>query len=135
MVSGFTFNSVHSKNKYIKSIKSNRILVAERKHSYVSIPHSDNVILLSDNSKQPFTLPIECLIEIPNGKSIFEVGRELDTWLTTENWSQLIFDDDSNYYYEAISISSITVDELRRKWSNEITLEFLCKPTMKVVGT
>lgn len=134
-MSGFTFNGVHSSTKYIKSIKTNRTLVAERKHSYIVIPHSDNVILNPDKSKQPFTIPIECFIEIPNNKSVFDIGREWTDWLTTENWSQLIFDDDPNYYYEAISISSITVEDLRFKRSNTITLEFLCKPTMKVVGT
>lgn len=132
-MSGFTFNNSHSKSKYIKSIKSERVLVAGKKHTTISIPASDNVILIPDNSKSPFILPIECLIHIPFNKSIFDVGRELESWLTTSDWSKLIFDDDPNYYFEAICMTEITVTELRDATKNTITLEFYCKPTQKAV--
>lgn len=133
-MSGFTFNGVHSKTKYIASIRTNRTLIPERKHSYIQIPYSNNVILIPDTSKQPFTQVIECFVTIPNGKSIYDVGREWAMWLVTENWAPLVFDDDPNYYYEAISISSIVVEDLRFKKANTITLEFLCKGEVKAVG-
>ncbi|MFF5994790.1 distal tail protein Dit [Lysinibacillus sp. KU-BSD001] len=134
-MSGFTFNGAHSKSKYIKAIKSDRVLVAGRKHSTITVPASDEVILIPDKTRSPFTLPLSCLVDIPQGISIFEVGRIWDTWLGTDNWSQLFFDDDPGYYYEAICMTQINASDFRDKTKSEVIIEFYCKPTMKVVGT
>lgn len=132
-MTGFTFNNTKSKSMYIRAIKTNRILVAKRKHSTVIIPESDNVILIPDVSREPITVSVECFIVLPPSKSIFDVGREFDSWLVKDDWSRLIFDDDPNYYYEAVCTSEIRVDELRDKTKNVLTLEFLCKAEQKAV--
>ena len=132
-MSGFIFNDISSKSKYIAAIKSNRVLVAENKHQIIDVPYSDNAVLIPDTSKKPFTLPIECLVVIPSNKTIFDVAREWALWLSTSTWSRLIFEDDPNYYYEAVCTSSITVNDLRDTRKNSVTLEFVCRPTQKAV--
>lgn len=107
--------------------------MAKRKHTTIILPESDNVILIPDTSREPIIIPVECLIHIPENKSIFEIGRELDAWLSHGEFKRLIFDDDPGFYYNAICNTEIRVNELRNKKTNVITLEFLCDPELKAV--
>lgn len=131
-MSGFTFNGVTSKSKYITAIRTNRTLLPSAKHRFVEIPFKSGSYLISDDSESDIIIPIICLLEVPSHISLFDYGRSLAAWLNTDNWKRLIFDDDPNYYYDAVCTSSITVDDIRPR-RVEIRIEFRCKSTMKAV--
>ena len=126
----FTFNGAHASTKYIKAIRTQRPLVAERKHTFVDIPFLDGSFLLSDKARNDIVITVECLLNIPTDTSIFDVGRTLTTWFNLDNWSTLIFDDDPNYKYDAIVTNTITVEDIKKP---EIVIEFRCKPVMVMV--
>lgn len=121
-MNGFTFNAIHSKPKNIKAIKAPRAIVPERKTQIKEIPFRSLPYVIPDESYKPEIINVECFLSV-EGKSLFEIGREWATWLHTETWADLIFDDDPTFTYKAMCITAITLDDLRKPI---VTISFIC---------
>lgn len=121
-MSGFTFDGIHSKAKYITAIRAPRAIVPQRKTEIVEIPFRTLPYVIPDESYKSENILITCWLDT-EGKSLYEVGREWTGWLHTTSWGNLIFDDDPNFVYKAICITTITPDDLR---SPIVNLEFIC---------
>lgn len=122
MSNGFTFNGTHSKTKNIKAIKAPRNLLPQRKTKFVEIPFRSEPYIILDNSVTSEVISIECWLSL-EGKTIFETVREWGSWLHTDIWAELVFDDDPSFSYKAMCVTSITTDDLR---SPIVTIEFRC---------
>ena len=122
MAKSFTFNSISSKDKYIRAIKTERMLIPKQKHEFIDIPQREKgSIMIPDATYSDYVIPVECLLSIPAGKTIFEVGRELAEWFKVSNWGTLTFDDDPTHIVRAVMISSVSVEDIKQR---EITLQF-----------
>lgn len=128
MATGFIFDGKHSSELYIKAIKTNPILVPEKKHEFVEIPGKPGSVLVRDASPKDVMETIQCWYERPSNVSPRAYGRGLDNWLTTTKWAKLIFDDDDTYYREAIMTSSITLEDVRLS-SGIFEITFRCRPS------
>lgn len=127
-MNGFTFNNIHSSDVFIKAIKTNPVIIAEKKHSFVEIPRKSGSVIVRDPTPKDVEEVVQCWYARPTNMSARAYGRELDQWLTTEKWDRLIFDDDPEYYRESVLISSVVLDDIRLP-SGIFTLTFRCKPS------
>ena len=132
---GFTFKNTHSKDLYIKGIRTNPVVVPEKKHNFVEIPGKPGSVLVRDSSPKDVDETVQCWYERPSNVSARQYGRMLNTWFTASNWNRLIFDDDPNYYREAVVTSSIDLEDIRLP-SGQFTITFRCRPSfIEVVNT
>ena len=112
---------------YIKAIKTNPIIVPEKKHSFVEIPGKAGSVLIRDQAAKDVEEVVECWYERPETVSAREFGRMLDVWLTSFTWERLIFDDDSDFYRQSVVTSSISLNDIRNV-SGNFSITFRCRP-------
>lgn len=128
-----TFNGKHCSELNLEVTNTKRPLFAETKDQFVDIPFLDGSFLLPDKSKRDINVEVSFLLNPVQGKSFYDRCRDIAAWLSTDNWSRLIFDDDPNYYYQAKVVSEIGVEQIVQ--FGEFTVVFRCKPIMQAVGT
>jgi predicted phage tail component-like protein len=133
MSTGFIFNGTHSSDLYIKAIRTNPVLVAEKNHTFVEIPNKSGSVMIRDATAKDITETIQVWFERPSHISARRYGRMLDNWLTTTKWEPLIFDDDDTYYREAVMVSAITLEDVRLPFGT-FEISFRCRPTFLPVG-
>lgn len=121
MSNSFTFNNINSKAMNIEAIRAPRNIVPARKTEIVEIPFRSTAYVIPDDSYSLETINVDCFLDLSE-KSIFQVGREWASWLQTNGFADLIFDDDPTFTYKAFVTSAITVEDLR---SPIVTIQFI----------
>lgn len=113
----------------IKGIKTDRVILPARKNRILTIPNSNELIVIPDNTFEPVVLNVSCLCDFSSlNISVHEYGRMISAWLNSEDFSPLVFSDDADYTYQAILTNEIRITELRDRRKNVLELEFTCKP-------
>ena len=113
----------------IKAIKTDRVILPVRKNQILTIPNSNELIVVPDNTFEPIVLNVSCLADFTSlNISVHEYGRMIANWLNTADFAPLVFSDDSQYTYQALLTNEIRITELRDKNKNLLELEFTCKP-------
>lgn len=134
MNDGLTFNNKHCSILGLELLESSRPLLAETKDTFVDIPHKSGSILISDKSLRDIEVTATFYLEAFMGENFHDACRRISEWLHVDDWKQLIFDDDPNYYYQAKPIGSIEREQIARN-NGQFTVTFRCHPQMKAVGT
>lgn len=129
MIKGIRFNNRHSKEFHLAILSSKRPLLPETKDEYIDIPEGNGSILIPDSSAKDVTVSVEFLLATPTGGNVYVIAREIGTWLWTNTRTNLVFDDDPTYIYQAKVTGEIILEKIIE--FGQFTVEFRCKPPAK----
>lgn len=135
LVKEFIFDNKSSEdfNLIIKS--SNHSSVPFVSYEEIEIPGRDGEVIINNNCYKNRKINVVVYIDNMNSnETIHEYARRIKKWLQSDmKYKKLIFDDDSDFYLEAICINQLDFEKIIENFS-EMQLTFLCKPYKKYIN-
>lgn len=129
----FSYNGKVSTDFSILITKTNQLSSPERNIDVVEVDGKNGALLMDKGNYKPFELKLECSIDSEN-ININQIASQIKIWLQGDfSYKKLILSDDEEYYYEAVVINKLDIEEVIKELG-EFQVIFLCKPLKKVVG-
>ena len=128
----FTYDNKSSADYGIIITKTNQLSGPERNIEVIEVDGRNEPILNDKGNYKPFELKLECSIdsELTN---INDISRNIKGWLQSNfKFKKLILSDDPEYYYEAVCINKLDIEEVIEQLG-EFQVVFLCNPLKRVV--
>jgi predicted phage tail component-like protein len=128
----FTYDNKVSSDFGIIITKINQLSAPQRNIEVIEVDGRQGPILNDKGNYKPFELELECSIDSSNA-NINDISRDIKRLLQTDfRFKKLILSDDDEYYYEAVCINKLDIEEVIEQLG-EFQLVFLCKPLRKVL--
>lgn len=112
MLTAFTFNGKHSSDFGIIVTSRNIPMISEARTDTEKIPQKDGSYDFSDGTYGDKTIEIECEFMSEEVNQFRSKARQIASWLITRNKARLIFDDESDIYYNVRIINQIDVEQI-----------------------
>ena len=123
----FIFNGISSADFNIIITKTNQLSSPERNIDVIEVDGRNEALIIDKGNYKPFELTLECSIDSEN-ININDLARNIKKWLQSDfSYKKLIFSDDTEYYYEAMCINKLDIEEVITELG-EFQVTFLCKP-------
>lgn len=124
----FKYRGIKSSDFYLE-IKSDMIYTSPSADiELLPIPGKDGEVAISKDRLNGTSLPFQCSIRLPEGKTIEEVSNEISNWLKIDpEWSELTYTADPDFIYTALFYEEYNIERML-SWYGKVVLPFRIKP-------
>ncbi|MGL5460721.1 MAG: distal tail protein Dit [Cetobacterium sp.] len=124
----FIYNGIKSTDMGLNIKNKPSISPIERNIETVEVDGRNGELIFDKGNYKNLIIRVECILNRDRETSILNRITNLRTWLQKEfDYKKLYFSDDLGYYYEAVCINKLDIDEVFNE-IGEGELSFTCKP-------
>lgn len=123
---GFRLNNRHSSELNLEVRSVTRPILPNVRQTQVDIPGKDGTYDFSDNTLEDRIIEVECAWVFNDFKDMRKNAHKIASFLYSNNYSSLIFDDEPDIYYLAKVHNKIDLEQTAKIAS--FVLQFRCKP-------
>lgn len=123
---GFSFNGTPSSDYGIIMKSKNRPVMPQMRQTYETVFGRDGTYDFSDGTVEDRIIEVECSFISASVSSLRQTLRNISSWLHEKDKKQLIFNDDSSFYYMARVANQIDFEQTATMGT--FTIIFRCEP-------
>ena len=129
----FEYDGQVSRDFGLKILNTFKFETADEDLSFVSVPALNGDLIQSNKRFNNVIRSFEChFVPSLTYSTVQELSRGMAAWLRDiGGYKRLYFTGDNQYYYEAKAYQGLSIARVNDNFSNEITVEFSCKPFKK----
>lgn len=125
----FNLNGTSAASIGVFAVRRPNIPTPKLKIETISIPCVDGVFTCNDNSFDAIKFEIECNFMSKTPETFNQEARTVRSWLLRNQMSQLIFNDDPNYFYNTKIIQPSDIERASKR-IGLFTISVTCDPYM-----
>lgn len=123
----FELNGVNASSLGVYAVQRPDIPSPKKRIEKKTIAGRDGILAIDDETFEEIIFAIDCNFMASNSKSFGECGRKIRAWTYSNQQSELVFNDDMNYFYKTQIVEMSDIERVSRR-VGKFTLNCTCAP-------